>query len=101
MSQIQYTVNISPETPGVDVVSRNLSVFVNGSLSQVVSCGPMDSAFPTVSVPQGSQIRFEITNVDDGGNSSPPVTFDFTATDTIPPPQPTGVTYTMVGETGP
>lgn len=101
MSQLQYVVNVNPEPPGADVVSRNLSVFVNGSLQQVVSCGPMDSAFPPVSVPQGANIRFEVTNVDDGGNSSPPATLDFTATDTIPPPQPTGVSFNLVSESGP
>ncbi len=99
MSQLTFQVNVDPPSPGTDVTTQQLTVFVNGSPQMPVTAS--NGVFPPVSVPQGNSIRFDVVNIDDAGNASPVLSSgDFVANDTIPPPAPTGLNFSLTGETG-
>lgn len=95
---LQYKVALDPLPEGTDVVSRKLTVTVDGADRDPIVVGK-DEAFPDLFVPQDSQVRLRFVNIDDAELESPPLEFEFQAKDTIPPGAPSGVSVTLVGET--
>lgn len=94
------TYQVSAGTPvSGDVVSRFLTVVVNGvEYSSTEYVGPV-TAFGSISVPQDSNVTVTLVDVDDAGNKSEPAVYTFVAADTVPPAQPGLLGVTLVGET--
>lgn len=91
-----------------DVVERRIVVSIGGVSGSPVSLKPADSvvevggvsynAFPAITAKQGESVRIEAVDIDDANNMSAPVIHAFTATDTIPPAAPSGLTVRAVDE---
>lgn len=95
---ITYQVSAGVPVSG-DVVSRVLTVMVDGEQqSSTAYVGPVTS-FGTISVPQDANVTVTLVDVDDAGNKSEPAEYSFVAVDTIPPAQPGALGVTLVGET--
>ena len=82
----------------VDVVSRELTVVVDGVYNDPVAYAADTLSFGQVTVPQDSEVIVSVVDVDDAGNRSEPATLVFTALDVVPPPAPGGVSVVLVGE---
>ncbi len=86
-----------------DVVTRVLTVSTADGGSQTHEVAPQDvedyDAFPEFEVPEGSHVRLNFTDVDDAGNSSAPLEYEFDAFDATPPNQPEGLAVDNTGET--
>lgn len=82
-----------------DVVSRELTVVVDGLYRDPVTFSSQEVNLGRLSVPQDSEVIVSVVDVDDAGNRSEPATVTFKAIDVVPPPAPGGVTITVVGET--
>jgi hypothetical protein len=83
-----------------DVVARELSITQNGE-TIVSTAFPGDAIdLGEVRAEQGTTIIGSLVDVDDAGNRSQPATFEFVATDTIPPAQPGAFGATLVREEG-
>jgi hypothetical protein len=97
---LTYAVSVNPVVDA-DVVSRELSVYVDGSeAAREVRSYPSDAAgLGTVSVPQNSAVVLQLVDIDDAGNRSEPAVLEFTATDTIAPAVPGNLGVTLVDET--
>jgi len=93
-----YTVTAGK--PGAaDVVSRELSVVVNGTaLSEPVSFGGDATDLGEVKVEQGAEVTMSLVDIDDAGNRSQPAVVTFVATDTIAPPEPGQFGVTLARE---
>ena len=81
-----YSVTAGPAVDA-DVVSRRLSVTVNGETT-TTEWGADATSFGEVTVPQDSNVVLALVDVDDAGNVSQPAVVEFVATDTIPPAKP-------------
>lgn len=93
------TYEIVVAAPAVsDVVSREVTVVVDGQYSEPVSHAPTAVNLGQITVPQDAEVIVSVTDVDDAGNRSEPATLVFTAIDTVPPPVPGGVSVVLVGE---
>jgi hypothetical protein len=98
MDVLKYSVTADPVADG-DVVSRRLTVRVNGE-QQSQNTHPRETVdFGTVDVAQDAAVEIELVDIDDAGNASPPLVSSFTAVDTLAPTAPTGLGVTLVGET--
>lgn len=94
---LTYTLTAAPVVDK-DVVTRSLTVSVDGVSEEprVYSADVVD--FGTVTVPQDSNVVLTLVDTDDAGNSSVPAVVAFVAADTIAPAQPGAVVVTLVGE---
>lgn len=81
-----------------DVVQRELVVTVNGEVVSTTVFAGSSVDFGTVTVPQDSEVKLTLVDVDDAGNKSQPAESYFVAVDTIPPGQPGAINVTLVGE---
>jgi hypothetical protein len=82
-----YEVVAAPPVDG-DVVSRRLTVTVNGSPREPVDHAAGTTVFPELSVEQDDVVVLALSDVDDAGNVSEPAVYEFVAVDTIPPAKP-------------
>jgi hypothetical protein len=94
---LTYRVSVNAPVDG-DVVSRVLTVTVNGVESTVVTAAGDATDLGSVDVPQDSLVVLSLVDVDDAGNKSEPATVEFTAVDTLAPAQPGGFNVTLVSE---
>ena len=94
---LTYRVSVNAPVDG-DVVSRELTVTVNGVESTVVTTVGTATDLGSVEVPQDALVVLSLVDVDDAGNKSPPATVEFTAVDTLAPSQPGGFNVTLVSE---
>lgn len=94
---LTYAVSAAPVADG-DVVSRELSVVINGLEQPVVSFPGYAVDLGTVDVPQDSEVVLRLVDVDDVGNRSEPAEVTFTAADTIPPSAPGVLGVSLVAE---
>ncbi len=92
-----YGVSAAPVTEG-DVVSRELSVVINGLEQPVVSFPGYAVDLGVIDVPQDAEVVLRLVDVDDAGNRSAPAEVSFVATDTVPPAAPGGLGVTLVAE---
>jgi hypothetical protein len=95
---LTYNVSVNAPVDG-DVVSRELTVTVNGVELMVVNALGSATDLGFVDVPQDSLVVLSLVDVDDAGNRSAPATVEFTAVDTLAPAQPGGFNVTLVSET--
>ena len=95
---LTYVVSAAPPVDG-DVVSRVLTVSVNGveQGSSTLSGDAVDLG--SVTVPQDADVKLTLVDVDDAGNQSLPAEYYFVAVDTIAPAMPGSFGVTLVGET--
>jgi hypothetical protein len=94
---LTYRVSVNAPVDG-DVVSRELTVTVNGVESSVVTAAGNATDLGSVDVPQDSLVVLSLVDVDDSGNKSAPATVEFVALDTLAPAQPGGFNVTLVSE---
>ena len=95
---LTYAVSAAPVTEG-DVVSRELSVVINGLEQPVVSFPGYAVDLGAFSVPQDSSVVLRLVDVDDAGNRSEPAELTFVALDTLPPSAPGALGVSLVAET--
>ena len=96
---LRYQVSVGPVVDG-DVVTRQLSVYVNGADTprEVRNYRPTDTNLGDVIVEQGAAVVLRLVDIDDAGNQSEPAVLEFVAEDTIAPAQPGSLGVTLVGE---
>jgi hypothetical protein len=82
-----------------DVVSREMTVVVDGVYRDPVVFPAYEVNLGQVSAPQDSNVVVSLVDVDDSGNRSEPATVSFQALDVVPPAVPGGLSVTVVGET--
>lgn len=95
---LTYRVSAPAPVSG-DVVTRLLTVSVNGAEGETNSFPGTATEFATFSVPQNAEVVVTLVDVDDAGNKSEASTYSFVAVDTIPPAAPGAIGVTLVGET--
>lgn len=95
-NQLTYSVVAAPSSDA-DVVERILTKTVNGESSSKSYDGDA-SKFDDLTVTQGDLVILSLVDVDDAGNRSGAATLSFTAEDTIPPADPSGLGVTLVSE---
>ncbi len=79
-----------------DVAERRLSCVVEGG-EPTVTIHPADAtALGEITVPRNAQVILSLVDVDDSGNTSAPAIYQFMARDTIAPPQPEGLSVTLI-----
>lgn len=94
------TYRVSADSPvDADVVSRAVTVRVNGEDKETRVFDGKATDLGTVTVPQDAEVELSLVDTDDAGNNSPAAVFVFTATDTLPPQQPGGFNIALVSET--
>lgn len=94
---LTYAVSAAPVVDG-DVVSRELSVVINGLEQPVVSFPGYAVDLGTVEVPQDSEVVLRLVDVDDAGNRSEPAEMIFVAVDTLSPVAPGALGVALVSE---
>lgn len=82
---------------GVDVESRELTVTIDGTAQPAMTPAKGDVS-TQIKVPQDSTCHLSLVDIDDAGNRSEPSTFDFVATDTLPPATPGALGVNLVSE---
>lgn len=95
---LTYRVTAGAPVDG-DVVSRVVTVTVNGESQGSVSYVGSTTDLGVITVPQDSEVEVTLVDVDDAGNSSDPATYSFVAVDSIAPATPGALGVTLVGET--
>lgn len=88
----------APAPTDADVVSRLLTVAVNGKETVSTSFDGATTDLGTFDVPQDSVVDLSLVDVDDSGNKSEPAVFSFVAVDTVAPSQPGALGVTLEGE---
>jgi hypothetical protein len=87
------------KSSAADVVSRELSVVVNGvAISEPVSFSGDATDFGEIRIEQGSEVTMTLVDIDDAKNRSEPAVLAFVAADTIAPPQPGEFGVTLARE---
>jgi len=93
------TYSVSAVAPvDADVVTRELSVVVNGVERPVVTYAGSAVDLGSVDVPQDAEVVLRLVDVDDAGNRSEAVELTFVAVDTLPPATPGALGVSLVGE---
>ena len=82
-----YAVSAAPATDK-DVVSRTLTVTVNGEAREPVAFAADATDLGEIGVAEGDVVVLVLVDTDDAGNTSSPSEVTFTAADTIPPTTP-------------
>jgi hypothetical protein len=95
---LTYLVSAAPAVSG-DVVTRLLTVSVNGEDMGTTELPGSATELTTFSVPQNAEVVVTLVDVDDAGNKSEATQYSFVAVDTIPPVAPGAIGVTLVGET--
>jgi len=95
---LTYVVSAASPVDG-DVVSRVLTVSVNGVEQGSSTFAGTAVDFGTVTVPQEADVKLTLVDVDDAGNASLPAEYYFVAVDTVAPAVPGSFGVTLVGET--
>lgn len=105
---LSYEVLLPVLVPPHDVVRREVTVTVDGVQQGPEAQGPSEhtvevdgvtyDAFESFDVKQGASVTISAQDIDDAGNRSAPVVYEFKATDTIPPAAPGGLTVRATGE---
>jgi hypothetical protein len=91
-----YAVSAAPPVDK-DVVSRHLTVTVNGEARPKVDFGPAATDLGEFSAEEGDLVVVVLVDTDDAGNASLPGEVSFTAADTLPPATPV-ISVTLVRE---
>lgn len=81
-----------------DVVTRELTVVVNGVEQPVVTYPGSTVDLGVVDVPQDAEVTLRLVDVDDAGNRSDAAELTFVAVDTLPPATPGALGVSLVGE---
>jgi hypothetical protein len=92
-----YSVSAGPAVDA-DVVSRELTVAVNGEQISRVSFPKETTDFGEIKVAQDSNVSVALVDIDDAGNRSQPALREFVATDTIPPAAPGEIGVSLLRE---
>lgn len=92
-----YSVTAAPPVDA-DVVTRTLTITVNGEVVATKDYPADTTTFDEVSAEQGAAVVLTLVDTDDAGNPSQPAVSEFTATDTIPPAAPGSFGVTLVRE---
>lgn len=94
---MRYGVSVAAPT-AADVVSRVLTVIVDGSVQSETVFPGSATDLGEVRVPQDANVELSLVDVDDSDNRSEPATLTFVAADTIPPGRPGDLGVTLLGE---
>lgn len=92
-----FEVTAGPVVDG-DVVSRELSVVVDGVSEGTRNFPPNTTNFGQLEVPQDAAVSLTLVDIDDAGNRSEPAVADFRARDTLPPAAPGSFGVTLLSE---
>jgi hypothetical protein len=92
-----YAVSAAPAVDA-DVVSRRLSVTVNGEAREQADFEADATSFGEHGFADNDAVVLTLVDVDDAGNVSEPAVFEFVAADTIPPAKPGEFGVTLVRE---
>lgn len=92
-----YEVSCASPVSG-DVVSRILTVSVNGAEVAVNNYDATATNLGELSFSQGDNVALALVDVDDAGNKSSAAVVEFVAQDTIPPESPAGFGVKLVRE---
>jgi hypothetical protein len=95
---LTYRVTAGAPVDG-DVVSRVVTVTVNGESQGSVSYVGSTIDLGVITVPQDSDVEVSLVDIDDAGNASDPASYSFVAVDSIAPATPGALGVTLVGET--
>ena len=95
---LTYVVSAASPVDG-DVVSRVLTVSVNGVEQGSSTFAGSSVDLGSVTVPQDADVKLTLVDVDDAGNVSSPAEYSFVAVDTIAPATPGSFGVTLVSET--
>jgi len=95
---LTYAVSAAPVVDG-DVVSRELSVVINGVEQPVASFPGYAVDLGVLEAPQNAEVVLRLVDVDDAGNRSEPAEMMFVAVDTLPPAAPGALGVSLVSET--
>jgi hypothetical protein len=96
-SMLIYSVSAAPAVDA-DVVSRRLTVTVNGEAREPVDFTADATSFGELGFADDDAVVLTLVDIDDAGNSSEPAVFEFVATDTIPPAKPGEFGVTLLRE---
>lgn len=96
-NNLKYSVSVAAPVD-IDVVKRVLTVTVDSVDNAPVEFDGAATDLGAIVVPQDSNVKLTLVDVDDAGNQSEPATFEFTATDTLSPQQPGALGVTLVSE---
>jgi len=87
---LRYTVNLPPAPPITDLATREVTIKQNGAPT-IRPLSPDDGSFQ-FDCAAGTAVELTLVDIDESGNRSDPSgPLAFTATDTVPPPQPGGM----------
>jgi hypothetical protein len=92
-----YSVTAAPVVDA-DVVARRLSVTVNGEVRETADYARETTNFGELGFADNDSVVLALVDIDDAANSSAPASFEFVATDTIPPAKPGEFGVTLVRE---
>lgn len=92
-----YSVTAAPAVDA-DVVGRKLAVVVNGEVRETKDYPADTTDFGELAFNDDESVILTLVDVDDAGNVSEPATFEFVATDTIPPAAPGSFGVTLIRE---
>lgn len=92
-----YSVSSGAPVDG-DVVSRELTVSINGSPASTATFGPGETSLGEITANQGDAVVVSLVDIDDAGNRSDAAVLEFAAADTIAPAQPGLLGVTLVRE---
>ncbi len=94
---LTYTVTAGPATDS-DVVSRTVTVSINGEAPDIQKYPADTLTFSPLVVSEGDNVVMTLVDIDNAGNPSAPAVVEFVAADTLPPSQPGGFGLTLVHE---
>lgn len=94
---LTYTVTAGPTTDA-DVVTRTVTVSINGETSDSRDYPADTLTFAPLVVSEGDNVVMTLVDTDNAGNPSAPAVVEFVAADTLPPAQPGGFGVTLVSE---
>ena len=92
-----YSVTAAPAVDA-DVVTRRLAVTVNGEVRETTDFTADATDFGELGFNDDDSVVLTLVDIDDAANVSEPATFEFVATDTIPPAAPGSFGVTLVRE---
>lgn len=92
-----YSVSAAPAVDA-DVVSRRLTVTVNGEAREPSDFTADATSFGELAFADNDAVVLTLVDIDDAGNASEPAVFEFVAVDTIPPAKPGDFGVTLLRE---
>lgn len=97
MNDLIYTIRV-PKTSSKDVVTRFLSIHVNGVLRHRKNYPSLTENFGEFAFKNEDEVVVSITDIDDANNQSFPLTVTFIAKDTIVPDTPSNIDISLIRE---